>query len=272
MNIKTNNLDVNIGRLKAPINNALKVPLNPLVRLNCDMGESSALLNSGLDNEIMPYIDMANLACGFHAGSPSEMKRSVKLATSYNKEIGAHPSYPDIMGFGRRSMECSSEEIKSLMVYQMGALDGICKIFNTSIGYAKPHGALYNDMMKNIDIFKSVVEAISLYNKSLKLMILSNSQNDKYREIASEFGIELLYELFADRNYNDDGSLVSRKESDALIVNEEVVLERIKLIKNRGIILTKNGKELSLKIDTICVHSDTPNALKSIKSIKNILR
>ncbi len=241
------------------------------IKLNCDMGESFGIYKLGLDDEIMPYIDMANLACGFHASCPLTMEKSVQLATSYNKAIGAHPSYPDLVGFGRRSLSCSQEEIKSIIIYQIGALDGICKVFDTAITYVKPHGALYNDMMKDMVIFETILSTISSYDKNIKLMILSNPNNEQYATLASKYNIELLYEVFADRNYNDDGSLVSRTESYAVILDEDILLQRIQLLKSDGVIYSKNGTKLSLKADTICVHSDSPNALTFVKSIRDIL-
>ena len=144
------------------------------IKLNCDMGESFGIWKMGLDEEIMPYVDMANLACGFHASDPLTMTKAVILAMKHQVEIGAHPGYQDLVGFGRRSMLCSLEEIKAIVIYQIGALAGICKSHNTHISYVKPHGALYNDMMKDENIFKAILSGISSYNKELKLMILSN--------------------------------------------------------------------------------------------------
>ena len=241
------------------------------IKLNCDMGESFGIWKSGNDEEIMPYIHMANLACGFHASDPFTMAKSVKLATTHNVEIGAHPAYPDLVGFGRRSMVCSLEEIKSIVIYQMGALDGMCKAFGTKITYVKPHGALYNDMMKDENIFKAIVSAINAYDANIKLMVLSSSKNEEYANMALSYGVSLLYEVFADRNYNDDGSLVSRMKPDAVIHDELDVIERIKLLNANGFIYSKNDKRLFLKANTICVHSDSQNALEFVKSIRNTL-
>ncbi len=133
------------------------------IKLNCDMGESFNDHKVGMDEEIMPYIDMANLACGFHASEPVTMHRSIKLAKTHDVTIGAHPSYPDLEGFGRREMDCSIEEIVSLVLYQCGALDGICRSYGEKVSYLKPHGALYNTMMKDIEVFKAICKAISKY-------------------------------------------------------------------------------------------------------------
>lgn len=241
------------------------------IKLNCDMGESFGIWKSGNDEEIMPYIHMANLACGFHASDPFTMAKSVKLATTHNVEIGAHPAYPDLVGFGRRSIVCSLEEIKSIVIYQMGALDGMCKAFGTKITYVKPHGALYNDMMKDENIFKAIVSAINAYDANIKLMVLSSSKNEEYANMALAYGVSLIYEVFADRNYNDDGSLVSRMKPNAVIHDELDVIERIKLLNANGFIYSKNDKRLFLKANTICVHSDSDNALEFVKSIRNTL-
>lgn len=235
------------------------------------MGESFGIWKSGDDEALMPHIHMANLACGFHASDPFTIAKSVKLATMHNVEIGAHPSYPDLVGFGRRSMVCSLEEIKAIIIYQMGALDGMCKAFNTKISYVKPHGALYNDMMKDENIFKAIVSAINAYDANIKLMILSSPKNEEYANIALGYGVSLLYEVFADRHYNDDGTLVSRIKNNAIIHDELDVLERITTLKESGFIHSKNDKRLFLKAHTICVHSDHQNAIEFVQSIKKTL-
>ena len=241
------------------------------IKLNCDMGESFGVWSGGHDEEIMPHIHMANLACGFHASDPYSMAKSLKLATSHGVEVGAHPSYQDLVGFGRRSMVCSLEEIKSIIIYQMGALDGMCKAFGTKITYVKPHGALYNDMMKDENIFKAIVSAVNAYDANIKLMVLSTPKNEEYANIALGYGVSLLFEVFADRNYNDDGSLVSRTKPNAVISDELDVVERIELLNANGFIYSKNGKRLFLKAHTICVHSDSANAVELVKSIRKSL-
>lgn len=241
------------------------------IKLNCDMGESFGIYKLGLDEELMPNIHMANLACGFHASDALTMAKSVKLAISHGVEIGAHPAYQDLVGFGRRSIVSSLEEIKSIVLYQMGALDGICKAFNTKITYIKPHGALYNDMMKDENIFKAIVSAVGSYDANLKLMVLSCSKNDEYSKIALSYGVSLLFEVFADRNYNDDGSLVSRIEKNAVISDEFEVLDRVKLLNEKGYLYSINEKRLFLKANTLCIHGDNEKAVEFIKNIKRVL-
>ena len=241
------------------------------IRLNCDMGESFGIWKMGKDEEIMPYINMANLACGFHASDSVTMNRSVELAKKYGVTIGAHPSYQDLVGFGRRSMVCSLEEIKSIVLYQLGALSAFAKLHNTPLAYVKPHGALYNDMMRDENIYKAILSAISSFDKNIKLMILSSPKNEAYKHTAILYGIELLYEIFADRNYNDDGSLVSRMKPEAMITDELDVMERVRILIANGYINSINGNKLFLNADTICVHGDSDNVLTFIKALQKVL-
>lgn len=241
------------------------------LRLNCDMGESFGIWKMGYDEELMPLISMANLACGFHAGDVLTINKSVALAKKYNVTIGAHPSYQDLVGFGRRSMLYSLEEIKSIVLYQIGALNSFCKIYGTNISYVKPHGALYNDMMKDENIFKAILNAISSYDKNIRLMILSGGRNEEYEYIAKKYSINLLYEVFADRNYNDDGSLVSRVEKNAVIFDELEVVARMINLKEKGFISSINKQKIFLKADTICVHGDNKKAVEFVKLLKKAL-
>ncbi len=234
------------------------------------MGEGFGIYSLGLDDEIMPYIDMANLACGFHASDPVVMHRSVKNAIKNGVKIGAHPSYPDLNGFGRRDMKCSTEEIVSFVIYQCGALNALCKTYGTKVSYLKPHGALYNTMMRDMEVFKAICKAVSKYDKKIKLMILSNSQNEKFVKVAKKYGVKLLFEVFADRGYNDDGSLTKRGESGDVLSSDKEVLKRAKLLMDKGIIKSINGKKLKLKADTLCVHGDNESALKLIKALHSL--
>lgn len=231
------------------------------------MGEA---LDISLDEQLMPYIDMANLACAFHAGDPVTMHQSIKNAKANSVDIGAHPSYPDLEGFGRREMVCTTEEIVSFVIYQCGALDALCQSYGVKISYIKPHGALYNTMMKDMGVFKAIAKAVSKYDKNIKLMILSNAQNEKYAAMADKYGVSLLYEVFADRAYMDDGSLVPRSEQGAVLHSVEEVLKRAKLLYTEGIIESINGKKLSLQADTLCVHGDNTNALTLIKALHQL--
>lgn len=241
------------------------------IRLNCDMGESFGIWKMGNDEEIMPLIDMANLACGFHASDAVTMSRSVILAKKYNVSIGAHPSYHDLLGFGRRTLVCSLEEIKAIILYQLGALNAFCRANGTAISYVKPHGALYNDMMRDENIFKAVLNAVSSFNKNIRVMILSGPKNEEYEYTAKLYDINLLFEVFADRNYNDDGSLVSRMEENAVIHEELDVIARVVNLKEKSLITSINGHKLFLKCDSICVHGDNEKALEFVKLVRKAL-
>lgn len=234
------------------------------------MGEGFGIYTLGADEEIMPYIDRANLACGFHASDPVTMHRSIRLAKSHGVEIGSHPSYPDLQGFGRREMFCSSEEIIAFVLYQIGALDALCRSYGLKVSYVKPHGALYNSMMKDINIFKSIAKAISKYDNTLNLMILSTSENTKYAKLASKYHITLLYEVFADRAYTDEGGLVPRSQKGAVITHQKEVLRRAKNLFERGVIETISGKYLKLEADTLCIHGDNPSAVSLIQSLSSL--
>jgi len=234
------------------------------------MGESFGVYTMGLDEEIMPYIHMANLACGFHASDPVQMHQSIKRCKAQGVEIGCHPSYPDLVGFGRREMHCSTEEIVAFVLYQIGALSALCKSYGVQVTYVKPHGALYNVMMKEESVFKAIAKALSKYDKNLKLMVLSSSKNEHYAKLASKYDITLLYEIFADRAYTDEGFLVPRTEKNAVISKKKELKKRAKLLMKKGIIKSITGKKLKLQADTICVHGDNKSALKLIKSLHKL--
>jgi len=249
------------------------------MKLNCDLGESFGSWSMGADNQVMPFIDQANIACGFHAGDPLTMQNTLQLAKQHNVSIGAHPSYPDLVGFGRRSMQCSSEEIIALITYQIAAIDGMAKSLQTDVEYVKPHGALYNDMMKKTEIRNAILTAISRYNisrrasttnsKPLKLMLLATTDIDQHREQAKKYHIEILAEAFADRCYDDNGKLLSRDKKDA-IHSKEQTLAQAKQLKELGCVTSINGKVIKLSVDSLCVHGDNIESIEAIAEIKAI--
>lgn len=239
-----------------------------MIKLNCDAGESFGSWKMGLDEAIMPYVDMANFACGFHAGDPVIMDRSIKLALKHGVTIGAHPAYPDLVGFGRRSMVCSLEEVETMVIYQIGALQGFVTANDAILSYVKPHGGLYNDMMKDERIFKAVASAVARVNPKLKLMILSMVDTSKQEAIAKELGLELIYEVFADRAYDDSGLLVARSQKGAVLHDVEAVIERLKLLQKEGVLETISGKKIALRADTLCVHGDNEEAVKMVETLR----
>lgn len=239
--------------------------------LNSDLGESFGSWTMGMDEKIMPLIDMANIACGFHASDPLVMQHTVALAKENKVRIGAHPGYPDLVGFGRRSMHCSAEEIEAFVIYQCGALAGVCKAQGVKVSYVKPHGALYNDMMKDEKVFMAIARAIARYDATLPLMILSTNENETYKERVRPLGLELIFEVFADRGYTDEGLLVPRTEEGALIHESQAVIERIKLLEAEGALITRSGKKIAMQADSMCVHGDNEQALALVASLREFL-
>lgn len=238
------------------------------MKLNCDAGESFGSWKMGLDEAILPYVDMANFACGYHAGDPVIMDRSIKLALKHNVIIGAHPAYPDLMGFGRRSLACSVDEVEAMVIYQIGALYGFIKANQATLTYVKPHGGLYNDMMKDLRIFKAVVTAVSRFDKTLKLMVLSMVDTTAHEKIAKELGVELLYEVFADRAYDDNGLLLPRSQSGAVLHDVNAVIKRLELLQTKGLLETISGQKIALRADTLCVHGDNEEAVNLVKTLR----
>ena len=175
------------------------------MKLNCDMGEAFGAWTMGLDEDIMPFVDQANIACGFHASDPLTMSKTVALAKQHNVTIGAHPAYPDLVGFGRRNMDIAADELKAIIQYQIGALQGICQAHGTKVTYVKPHGALYNTMMANFSVLESVMQAISELDNSLILMVMAIPEADQVKALAKQYNLSLWFEAFSDRLYTDEG-------------------------------------------------------------------
>lgn len=241
------------------------------IKLNSDLGESFGAWKMGADELIMPLIDMANVACGFHASDPLTMHKTVKLAIANGVSIGAHPSYPDLVGFGRRHLACSAQEIAAFVTYQCGALEAICASQGAHISYVKPHGALYNDMMSDEAVFRALAGAVASYDKNLKLMILSSKNNAHYEALAGEFGIGLLFEVFADRAYTSEGLLVSRSQAGAVISSVEAIKERVALLQNTQKLITQDGQSIDMRADCICVHGDNSEAVALVRELREYL-
>lgn len=239
------------------------------MKLNCDMGESFGAWSMGADEAVMPFIDMANIACGFHAGDPQIMDRTVALAVEHNVIVGAHPGYPDLLGFGRKPISLSEQEITNIVLYQVGALQGICSRHRTEVNYIKPHGALYNMMMRNITIFNAIVRAAALVN--LPLMMMATPSNHKHIELAQSLGVSLLFEAFCDRAYTNEGHLQSRKEQGAVHQTLELIVNQARQIIEQQNVLTNSGERLPLIADALCIHGDSHLALASVKEIRKLL-
>ena len=236
------------------------------IDINCDLGESYGEFKIGNDEKIMPHITSANIACGFHAGDPTTIVRTINIAKKYKVAVGAHPGYPDIIGFGRREMQLTSEEAKNYTLYQVSALLGFAKAASLSLQHVKPHGALYNMAVKDEKLSKAIVEAIKALDTDLIVFALPNSTLSK---VAAKNGLRVAHEFFADRAYNPDGSLVSRKQSNAIIQDPKKVVERVVKAVEDGTVVAANGEVLDVgKVHTVCVHGDTLTALELAETIK----
>ncbi|TDG12107.1 5-oxoprolinase subunit PxpA [Seongchinamella unica] len=239
--------------------------------LNCDLGESYGSWAMGLDAEVMPHIDQANIACGFHGGDPLTIGNTLAMAAEHGVQVGAHPAYPDLVGFGRRSMALSAEEIISSMHYQIAALEGMARTAGLTLAYVKPHGALYNDMMAREEVRHAIMRAMAAYHSELLLMLQATPEADTHRAEAADFGLELLFEAFADRCYDDDGRLLSRRRPGA-VHNRENMLAQVAQLKAQGTVTTVSGKTLELSVDTLCVHGDNPEGVQAIREIRALIQ
>jgi len=238
------------------------------IDINCDMGEGFGPYKLGNDSQLLEYVTSANIACGYHAGDHHVMFETVKLAAEKGVAIGAHPGFLDKMGFGRREIQISPREVYQLVLYQIGALQAFTKVFQTELHHVKPHGALYNMAAKNEAIARAIVQAIYDFNPNLILYGLSGSILTK---VAKEKELKTAEEVFADRTYQDDGSLTPRTESNAIITNVDEAIERvIKMIKT-GTIVSTTGRVLPIQADTICIHSDHDHSYLFAKTLKEKL-
>ncbi|PIE25057.1 MAG: hypothetical protein CSA60_01760 [Neptuniibacter caesariensis] len=240
------------------------------LKLNCDLGESFGSWELGVDEAVMPHIDQANIACGFHAGEPLVLQKTLQLAKENRVTVGAHPGYPDLVGFGRRSMKVSSAELKAMLQYQIAAIDGMAATQGLTLTYVKPHGAMYNDMMADSTIRKTIMQAIAEYHRPLILMLQSTPQAQQHQQEAAEADISLWFEVFADRCYADDGKLLARSAPGA-IHSKEKMLAQVQQLKADGAVTTIGGQTLELRSDTLCVHGDNMEAVQAIQQIRNII-
>lgn len=236
--------------------------------INCDLGESFGHYQLGMDNEILPYVTSVNIACGFHASDPVVMQKTVKSAKKYNVNIGAHPGFPDLLGFGRRNMEVSEEEAKAYLTYQIGALSAFCKVEDQKLSHVKPHGALYNMAAKDKNLARALCEAIAGFHANLPILAPAGS---KMVEAANEVGIPVIREVFADRAYEEDGSLVARTKEGAVINEEETAVAQIIQIVTKSQVQCIQRTQIPMQADSICVHGDGEKALQFVKTIRAAL-
>ncbi|WP_136255788.1 5-oxoprolinase subunit PxpA [Onishia niordana] len=239
--------------------------------LNADMGESFGPWKMGLDHEVMPVVDLANVACGFHASDPDTIRATVRLAAAHGVTVGAHPAYPDLVGFGRRAMACSNEEVENLVLYQIGALAALCRAEGARLGYVKPHGALYHAMMHDSETLTAVMQAVKAFDPDLPLMVMATRDPAPARALAAEQGVTLWLEAFADRAYDGEGRLVSRRERGAVHHDPETIVDQARRIASGTALIANDGSDLVLEADTLCVHGDNPESIAAVKAIRQAL-
>lgn len=241
------------------------------IDLNCDMGESFGPYKMGMDQDAMPHITSANIACAWHAGDPLVMDKTVKMAVENSVNIGAHPGYPDLMGFGRRNMELSNEELRTSIIYQIGALQAFCAAHGTRITHVKPHGSLYLKAVEDIDTATSIARAIVAVDPTIAYIALAGEKGKIMGKIGQEVGLKVIYEAFPDRAYTREGTLAPRKLPNAVIKDPDEVAKRALLMATKGKVISIDGKEISLNAQTLCVHGDNPSAVELLKTIKTTL-
>lgn len=242
------------------------------IDINCDLGESFGLYTIGLDQEVMPYISSANIACAWHAGDPMVMQATVQLAAELNIQVGAHPGYPDLMGFGRRRMDLSPEEIANYVLYQIGALQAFCRSQGLQLQHVKPHGALYHAVLENPEQAEAVARAVHMADPNLILLSLAGPKGEIMAEACAKIGLRLAREAFPDRAYNQDGSLVSRNQPGAVLLDPLEVAHRALVMARDQVALTPAGKSVPIKAQTLCVHGDSPVAVDAVQSISRVFR
>ena len=238
------------------------------VDLNCDLGESFGNYTLGLDGEVIKFVSSANVACGFHASDPLVMQKTVKMAKAAGVAVGAHPGYPDLVGFGRRNLNVQPAELKAMVQYQIGALKAFCQAEKIGLQHVKPHGAMYNMAAKDEKLALAIAEGIAEIDPSLILLGLSGSEMLK---AAEKLGLKAKKEVFADRAYEEDGTLVARTKPGAMILNEDEAIERVLGMIKFGKVKAVTGREIGIEADSVCVHGDSPKALEFVKKINAAL-
>ncbi|HEY2637974.1 MAG TPA: 5-oxoprolinase subunit PxpA [Solirubrobacteraceae bacterium] len=234
------------------------------VAVNCDMGESFGPWRVGDDEALMPYISLANVACGFHAGDPMVMRRTVELAREHDVRVGAHPSYPDLQGFGRRAMDMDGDELTAAILYQAGALKGFLEAAGMELSHLKPHGALYGRAARDEAVASAVADAAELLG--LPVMGMAGTLHE---EVYAGRGLEFLAEYYADLDYDDDGSLIITRQHVAS--DPDDVGERVVRVLREGVATSQSGKDIPMRADCVCVHSDTPGAPDLARAVRDAI-
>ncbi len=237
------------------------------IDLNCDMGESFGRYTLGLDEEVIKAITSANVACGWHAGDPLVMDATVAMARENGVGVGAHPGYPDLLGFGRRNMDCTLEEIRAYVTYQVGALQAFCTAHGMKLQHVKPHGNLYLSMLEDEDLARAVAEAVARVDPQLICLTLAGAKNRNMTRACEALGLKIAYEAFPDRAYTVDGTLVSRRKPGAVIHDPAQATERALRMARDNEVIAEDGTRIPLEVHTLCVHGDTVTAVDLVKQI-----
>lgn len=239
-----------------------------IVDMNSDLGESFGNYKLGMDDKILEIVTSANIACGFHAGDPSVMQKTVALAVKNGAALGAHPGYPDLVGFGRRKMDIAPSDVYNMVVYQVGALAAFAKAAGTRLQHVKPHGAMYNMAAKNAKLAEAIAQAVYDVDKDLILYAQGGTESIK---AAEKIGLRTASEVFADRSYQDDGTLTPRSQPGAMITDEEKSIAQVLSMVLEGKVTALSGKVIPVKADSICLHGDGPKALVFANKIRSVL-
>ena len=235
-----------------------------VIDINCDLGESYGHGRVGQDELLMPLLSSANIACGYHGGDPATMHLTVKLAITHGVSIGAHPSYPDLMGFGRRRMDLSPQEVYDCILYQMGALSGFTRASGASLRHVKPHGALYNQAARDSGVASAIAHAIYYFDRDL---VLFGPSGSALETAARETGLRFFREVFADRTYQSDGSLTPRSHPGSLISEASDAIRQVDDILLRGYVTCVDGRQIPMPADTICIHGDGDHAVDLLSAL-----
>ncbi len=242
--------------------------MRKMIDLNSDMGESFGAYRYGADQDIVEFISSANIACGWHAGDAVVMDQSTKLCRTHQVAMGAHPGFPDLLGFGRRNMNCSAAEIRAYLIYQIGALQAFAHSQGIELSHVKPHGNLYNMAGQDLKMALAIAEGVKAVNPKLILVGLAGSQLCR---AGYQTGLQVAEEVFADRGYRADGSLVPRGEPGAMIETLQEAVSRIVHLVETGEMIANDGSILKLEAHTVCLHGDTPGAAAYAKAIRQML-
>jgi UPF0271 protein len=238
------------------------------IDLNCDMGESFGAWTMGRDAELMDYVSSVNIACGFHAGDASVIRKTIETAIVKNVAVGAHPSFPDLQGFGRREMKMPATEVFDIVLYQVAALKGMCEAFGGKLRHVKPHGALYNQAARDKNLAEAIAKAVKAIDENLVFYGLANSF---LVSEAERIGLKTASEVFADRTYQADGTLTTRSQSNALIESVKKSCEQVLEMITAQTVTAVTGERVTLRADTVCIHGDGAQALEFAREVKRSL-